>query len=49
MKNSSNKTSLRIGGNMSEKGADKAGIILACCLGAAAVLFAFAAIVWAFR
>lgn len=39
MNNSSNKTSLRAGGNMSESGVDKAGITLVHYLGIAAVLF----------
>lgn len=48
-KNNINKTSLSIGGKMSETGADKAGIILARRLGAAAVLVAVAAVIFAVR
>lgn len=38
-----------IGGNMSEKGADKVGIVLAWFLGVAAVLLAIAAVILAIR
>lgn len=34
---------------MSEQGADKAGVVLAYCLGAAAILLAAAAIIFAVR
>lgn len=43
MKESSNKTNLNTGGKMSEKGADRAGVILAV----AALISALALLVWA--
>jgi len=47
--NVNSKSSLSIGGKMSEKGADKAGVVLAYCLGGAAILVALAAFVYAIR
>ncbi|HAT1683842.1 TPA: hypothetical protein I8Y21_004599 [Klebsiella oxytoca] len=44
-----NKTSLRIGGKMSEQGADKAGLALVHYLGIAAVLCSVATIIWAIK
>lgn len=49
MKNCSNKTSLRIGGKMSESGADKAGITLVHYLGIAAILLSVAVVIWAIK
>lgn len=48
-KNINIKSLLRIGGKMSEKGADKAGMILAKCLGMAEVLASMATVIWAVR
>lgn len=49
MKNSSSKTSLRIGGKMSEKGADRAGFILSLAAFIAASGFAVAAIAYVLK
>lgn len=47
VKESSNKTNLNIGGQMSEQGSDRAGIALAHYLGIAAIVVAIAILVWA--